>query len=220
MFAPGTTLAQVNHIRFIENIKIYWEKYESQTNDSMFPLPDARSHIVKLQQKTNMCQMRRTTWHQNPQQNPRNSGNMRKLQRHLPGQLFLVLCITGLSDQKDCQWRKNPTCAKFSTKHAPSSTELPTPYPKQCPRRLLPDSGKLQNKARNIICKGRITSTILTASANRTSSQSETRSNKGYQSNRPGSVFKSYIAYAFSLHEMHKQSRKNSSNNTHSERTR
>ena len=61
MFAPGTTLAQVNHIRFIENIKIYWEKYESQTNDSMFPLPDARSHIVKLQQKTNMCQMRRTT---------------------------------------------------------------------------------------------------------------------------------------------------------------
>ena len=29
-FAPGTTLAKVNHVRYIENIKIYWEKYESK----------------------------------------------------------------------------------------------------------------------------------------------------------------------------------------------
>ena len=28
-FAFGTILAQINHVRFIENIKIYWEKYES-----------------------------------------------------------------------------------------------------------------------------------------------------------------------------------------------
>ena len=28
-FASGTTLARINHVRFIENLKIYWEKYES-----------------------------------------------------------------------------------------------------------------------------------------------------------------------------------------------
>ena len=67
---------------------------------------------------------------------------------------------------------KKETCAKLSTKHAPPSTEI-------------------QNKARNIICNGRITSTTLTASANRTFSQSETiRSNRRYQSNRPGQFLK------------------------------
>ena len=29
-FAPGTTLARVNHVRFIENLKVYWEKFESK----------------------------------------------------------------------------------------------------------------------------------------------------------------------------------------------
>ena len=29
-FAPGTTLARVNHVRFIKNIKIYWGKYETR----------------------------------------------------------------------------------------------------------------------------------------------------------------------------------------------
>ena len=28
-FAPGTLLAQINHIRHIENIKMYWEKFKS-----------------------------------------------------------------------------------------------------------------------------------------------------------------------------------------------
>ena len=43
-------------------------------------------------------------------------------------------------------------------------------------------------------------------------------SNRRYQSNRPGSVLKNYIACPEILHEMHKQSRKSPSNNTHSER--
>ena len=29
-FAPGTTIAKINHVRFIENLKIYWDKYESK----------------------------------------------------------------------------------------------------------------------------------------------------------------------------------------------
>ena len=29
-FAPGTTLAKVNQVRFVVNIKIYWEMYESK----------------------------------------------------------------------------------------------------------------------------------------------------------------------------------------------
>ena len=29
-FAPGTTLARVNQVRFIENLKVYWEKFESR----------------------------------------------------------------------------------------------------------------------------------------------------------------------------------------------
>ena len=29
-FAPGTTLAKVNHTRYVHNIKIYWEKFESK----------------------------------------------------------------------------------------------------------------------------------------------------------------------------------------------
>ena len=57
-----------------------------QTNDSSLP----GAHVVKLQQKTSVCQMRRTTSHQILQQNSRNSSNMRQLQRRLPGQIILV----------------------------------------------------------------------------------------------------------------------------------
>ncbi|CAD1472696.1 unnamed protein product, partial [Heterotrigona itama] len=64
--------------------------------------------------------------------------------------------------------------------------------------------GKPQNKARNIIYKGCITSTIPTTSANRTPSQSD-------QVNDIKAIDLDHIAYP----KMHKQSRKNPSNNTH-----
>ena len=41
------------------------------------------------------------------------------------------------------------------TSHVFPSTELPPFYPKQNPHYLLFDSGKPQNKAKNIICKSR-----------------------------------------------------------------
>ena len=29
-FAPGTTLTKINHVRFVQNLKIYWEKFDSR----------------------------------------------------------------------------------------------------------------------------------------------------------------------------------------------
>ena len=49
IFAFKTSLAQINHIRYIENIKIYWEKYAIQTCYSVFSLSSPRSHHNKLQ---------------------------------------------------------------------------------------------------------------------------------------------------------------------------
>ena len=109
----------------------------------------------------------------------------------------------------------------FSQTCTSQHRDFPKSYPKQHPHHFLPYSGKPQNKVRNIICKSRITSTTPTASANWTSSESETnRSNRRYQSNKPRPVLKNYIAHPEILHEMHKQPKNSPSNNTYSERTR
>ena len=48
-FAPGTTMAQINNIRFIEHIKIYWEKFES--GKPTIQCFRCQTHLRELQQK-------------------------------------------------------------------------------------------------------------------------------------------------------------------------
>ena len=47
-FAPGTSLVQINHIRYIEHVKIYWEKYETPKPTFQCFRCQARGHICKL----------------------------------------------------------------------------------------------------------------------------------------------------------------------------
>ena len=55
-FAPGSTLAMVNHVWFIENLKIYWEKYESNEPAIQCYRCQAHGHYVRVNRnKTAKC---------------------------------------------------------------------------------------------------------------------------------------------------------------------
>ena len=55
-FAPGTTFARVNHcVRFIENIKIYWEKYESNKPAIQCNRCQAHGHLSTNCNKAAKC---------------------------------------------------------------------------------------------------------------------------------------------------------------------
>ena len=54
-FAPGITMAQINQIRFIERIKIYWEKFESRKPTIQCFRGQAHGHISANCNKRAAC---------------------------------------------------------------------------------------------------------------------------------------------------------------------
>ena len=54
-FAPGTSLVRINQVRFIENIKIYWEKYESNRPTIQCYRCQAHGHTSVNWNKTAKC---------------------------------------------------------------------------------------------------------------------------------------------------------------------
>ncbi|CAD1480911.1 unnamed protein product [Heterotrigona itama] len=60
-FALSTILTQLNHVRYDENIKLHWEKYEAlKSTTQCFR---CQTHIRKLQKKTNWRKMRMSAEH-------------------------------------------------------------------------------------------------------------------------------------------------------------
>ena len=54
-FAPGTTIAKINHTRFIENVKVYWEKFETRRPIVQCYRCQAHGHTSANCNKTPAC---------------------------------------------------------------------------------------------------------------------------------------------------------------------
>ena len=54
-FVPGITLAKVNQVRFVENIKVYWEKYESRKPYIQYYRCQAHDHSSTNCNKNAVC---------------------------------------------------------------------------------------------------------------------------------------------------------------------
>ena len=129
-FALGTILAQINHIRFIENIKIYWKKYE-------FLKPTIQYFRCQAHGHTSNCNKEpvhvKCAGQQIQKQNPRSSPTCDNCKSAHPTNYFE--CPASFCGQH----------VQNFPKRALPSTEHPPFYSKQNAHHLFPDSGKSQN---------------------------------------------------------------------------
>ena len=109
-FFLGTTLANVNQDRFIEHIKVYWEKYEAH-KPSIQCYCCRRTFLHKLQQKRSLCQVRRSPQHEQMHKNTRRNTYLFKLPRQLHGELLPMSSLPKLPKRKITKHNSNTkTC--------------------------------------------------------------------------------------------------------------
>ena len=143
IFAPGTTLAQINHVRFIKNIKIYWEKYES--HKPTIQCFRYQAQVVKLQQETSVkCAGKHDTSSCN--KTPETSPTCANCKGAHPVNYFQYPAFLAkkIVSKERTQYVQNFLPNMFSLAQSFSPF-----YLKQNSHHLLLDSGKPQNKAKN-----------------------------------------------------------------------
>ena len=100
-FAPGTTFAQVNHVRLIENVKIYQENYEFH-KPTIQCFHVARCTVIRRQTATRNQRVSNAPDNMTPDLAIK-SQKFHQLERRSRGKLFP---ITSLSDKKTASKEK------------------------------------------------------------------------------------------------------------------